>query len=122
TLGKSNPISRRRNSEGVAPAFVDRATPSGLRTISSRIFYPGFQNPGLTLANAFSVTRFFHASMNFRLFVQSLTPAERNRFDLRSSTITLRPAGVIVCCLVSLCLLRLPTPYFAAVAVSSSVG
>ena len=41
--GKTDPISRKGNSEGVAPAFVNRKTAqplSGLRTISRGIFEP----------------------------------------------------------------------------------
>jgi len=58
--GNMHSFSRRRNSEGVASSFADRkafATPSELRNNLCRFFQTqGFKaNPGLALANAFSV-------------------------------------------------------------------
>ena len=69
-----------------AEAFANSSP--GLRTISSdTLLTQGFKaNPGLTLANAFSVTRFFDSSRNFRLCVKH--PGAQvlflNRFDYYS--------------------------------------
>ena len=56
--GKTHPISQMRNSAGVC--YLKAAQPfQGCEHSPREFLNPGFQNPGLTLANAFSVSRPF---------------------------------------------------------------